>query len=146
MTGIAARRRNYFQRAVGVSLSETTNLRLYWLGMFCNLFLPGGIGGNDYKVLVLRRAYPTKIALLVRALVLDLVSDLLALGLLLAALACVVPLLLPALWAWRSAADLGALAGTAATRWWFAAFGPTYWRTQALALAVQAAVRAGAAC
>ena len=55
---IAARRLNYFQRAVGVELSETANLRLYWLGMFYNLFLPGGIGGDGYKVLMLRRTYP----------------------------------------------------------------------------------------
>ena len=140
---IAARRLNYFQRAVGVNLSEAANLRLYWLGMFYNLFLPGGIGGDGYKVLVLRRAYPTKTGPLVRALVLDRVSGLLALGVLLAALVWVVPLPLPAPWAWRGTVGLGALGGllggAAATRRWFAAFGPTYWRTQALALAVQAA-------
>ncbi|WP_210518861.1 lysylphosphatidylglycerol synthase transmembrane domain-containing protein [Hymenobacter terricola] len=140
---ISARRLNYFQRAIGVHLSEAANLRLYWLGMFYNLFLPGGIGGDGYKVLVLRRIYPTKTAALVRALVLDRVSGLLALGVLLAALTWVVPLPLPALWAWRAAAGCGAagvlLGGAAATRRWFAAFGPTYWRTQALALGVQAA-------
>ena len=141
---IAARRLNYFQRAVGVNLSEAANLRLYWLGMFYNLFLPGGIGGDGYKVLVLRRAYPTtKTTTLVRALVLDRVSGLLALGVLLVALAWVVPLPVPAPWAWRGAAGLVAggvlLGGAMATRRWFAAFGPTYWRTQALALGVQAA-------
>ena len=140
---IAARRLNYFQRAVGVELSETANLRLYWLGMFYNLFLPGGIGGDGYKVLMMRRIYPTKTRALVRALVLDRVSGLLALGVLLVALAWVVPLPVANLWAWRASAALGAaavlLAGEAATRRWFAAFGPIYWRTQALALAVQSA-------
>lgn len=140
---IAARRLNSFQRAVGVELSETANLRLYWLGMFYNLFLPGGIGGDGYKVLMLRRAYPTKTRALVRALVLDRVSGLLALGVLLVALAWAVPLPMANLWAWRGAAGFVAaavlLAGAAATRRWFAVFGPTYWRTQALALAVQGA-------
>lgn len=140
---VAARRLNYFQRAVGVALSEAANLRLYWLGMFYNLFLPGGIGGDGYKVLVLRRTYPTKTAALVRALLLDRVSGLLALGVLLVALAWVVPLPVPGLWAWRAAAGLAAagvlVGGAVATRRWFAVFGPTYWRTQALALAVQGA-------
>ncbi|MBH8559019.1 lysylphosphatidylglycerol synthase transmembrane domain-containing protein [Hymenobacter negativus] len=140
---LAARRLNYFQRAIGVDLSEAANLRLYWLGMFYNLFLPGGIGGDGYKVLVLRRAYPTKTAALVRALVLDRVSGLLALGVLLVALAWVVPLPLPGLWVWRGVAGLGAagllLGGAAVTERWFAPFGPTYWRTQGLALGVQAA-------
>lgn len=140
---LAARRLNYFQRAIGVELSENANLRLYWLGMFYNLFLPGGIGGDGYKVLVLRRAYPTKTAALVRALVLDRVSGLLALGVLLVALAWAVPLPLPGLWGWRGVAGLGAagtlLGGAAATGRWFAPFGPTYWRTQGLALGVQGA-------
>lgn len=140
---VAAYRLNYFQRAVGVELSEAANLRLYWLGMFYNLFLPGGIGGDGYKVLVLRRTYPTKTRLLVQALLLDRVSGLLALGVLVVVLAWVVPLPVASLWAWRGAAGLVAaavlLAGAVATRRWFAAFEPTYWYTQALALAVQGA-------
>ena len=140
---LAARRLNCFQRAIGVDLSEAANLRLYWLGMFYNLFLPGGIGGDGYKVLVLRRAYPTKTAALVRALVLDRVSGLLALVVLLVALAWVVDLPLPGLWVWRTVAGFGVAGmlwgGAAATGQWFAPFGPTYWRTQALALGVQAA-------
>ena len=140
---VAARRLNYFQRAVAVVLTEGRNLRLYWLGMFYNLFLPGGIGGDGYKVLVLRRQYPTKTKRLVQALLLDRVSGLLALGVLGVALAWAVPLPVPGLGAWRLAATATAGAGLWggfwATRRWFAAFAPTYWRTQGLALAVQGA-------
>ena len=141
---VAACRLNYFQRAVGVRLAAAANLRLYWLGMFYNLFLPGGIGGDGYKVLLLRRAYPTKTRALVQALLLDRASGLLALGVLVVALAGAAPLPRPGgPWAWRGAAAVVAagvlLAGAAATRRWFAAFGPTYWRTQALALVVQGA-------
>lgn len=138
---VAARRLNYFQRAVGVELSEGYNLRLYWLGMFYNLFLPGGIGGDGYKVLVLRRQFPTKTKVLVQALLLDRVSGLLALGVLLVALGWAVPLPVPSLLVWRLAATATAAAvlgaGFWATRRWFAAFAPSYWFTQLLALGVQ---------
>lgn len=140
---VAARRLNYFQRAVDVALSEGYNLRLYWLGMFYNLFLPGGIGGDGYKVLVLRRRFPTKTKVLVQALLLDRVSGLLALGVLLVALGWAVPLPVPALLVWRVAATAAAVAvlgaGFWATKRWFAAFALTYWRTQLLALGVQGA-------
>ena len=45
----SAFRLNVYQRHGGVSLSESENLRLYYTGMFLNLFLPGGIGGDGYK-------------------------------------------------------------------------------------------------
>ncbi len=50
-------RLNHFFRDIGVRLDEVTNLRLYWLGMYYNLFLPGGIGGDAYKVILLNKKY-----------------------------------------------------------------------------------------
>jgi uncharacterized membrane protein YbhN (UPF0104 family) len=50
-------RLNHFFRDIGVRLDEATNLRLYWLGMYYNLFLPGGIGGDAYKVILLNKKY-----------------------------------------------------------------------------------------
>lgn len=51
----SAFRLNTLFRHIGLNLSERTNLRLYWLGMYYNLLLPGGIGGDAYKVVVLRK-------------------------------------------------------------------------------------------
>lgn len=48
-------RLSYYLRASGLHLSEKENLRLYYIGMFYNLFLPGGIGGDGYKVWLLSR-------------------------------------------------------------------------------------------
>lgn len=47
------------------SLNKLINLKLYLLGMFYNLFLPGGIGGDGYKVYFLHQKYaaPTKKAI-----------------------------------------------------------------------------------
>jgi len=56
---IAAFRLNGYFHELQVLLNQKSNLKLYLLGMFYNLFLPGGIGGDAYKgyvsVLVLDR-------------------------------------------------------------------------------------------
>ncbi|MBL7846810.1 MAG: flippase-like domain-containing protein [Cyclobacteriaceae bacterium] len=44
-----------YLRANDIHLSEWKNLRLYYTGMFYNLFLVGGIGGDAYKIWVLRK-------------------------------------------------------------------------------------------
>lgn len=36
-------------------LSQKYALRLYYVGMFYNLFLPGGIGGDGYKIYLLKK-------------------------------------------------------------------------------------------
>lgn len=51
---IAAFRLRIFYENLGVSLGKVYNLKLYYLGMFYNLFLPGAIGGDAYKVYILR--------------------------------------------------------------------------------------------
>lgn len=38
-------------------LSFTSNLELYFLGMFYNFFIPGGIGGDAYKVILLKNKF-----------------------------------------------------------------------------------------
>lgn len=45
-----AQRLNLFYKDAGINLSWLTNFKLYILGMFYSLFLPGGIGGDGYRV------------------------------------------------------------------------------------------------
>ena len=52
---ISAIRLNIYFKNIEIYLPEWTNIRLYWLGMFYNLFLPGSIGGDAYKVILLNR-------------------------------------------------------------------------------------------
>lgn len=52
---VSALRLNLFFRYVGTIISLKQGILLYWLGMFYNLFLPGGIGGDAYKVLLLNK-------------------------------------------------------------------------------------------
>lgn len=67
----SAFRLNHLFRAIGLSLSEKSNLQLYWLGMYYNLFLPGGIGGDAYKVVLLKRQEKANIRDLVWATLTD---------------------------------------------------------------------------
>ena len=100
-------RLNTFFRAVDIQLTERYNLRLYWLGMFYNLFLPGGVGGDGYKVYLLGREFPGRRGLIFRALLLDRLSGMVALLVLLLALLAAVP-----------ASELRSAGATALPPWW----------------------------
>ncbi|MBP5419874.1 MAG: flippase-like domain-containing protein [Bacteroidales bacterium] len=51
----AAHRLNMLFRTIPFHISSIANIRLYWLGLFYNFFLPGGVGGDGYKVYYLHR-------------------------------------------------------------------------------------------
>jgi len=79
---ISSFRLNIYFRNMGVNMSETTNLKLYWLGMFYNLFLPGSISGDAYKVILLNRKHKHPVKLLSAAVLLDRISGVMGLGIL----------------------------------------------------------------
>ncbi len=67
----SAFRNNNLYRAIPIHLKETFNLKLYYIGMFYNIFLPGGIGGDGYKAYFLNKKYRIKLKTLISALFLD---------------------------------------------------------------------------
>ncbi len=76
-------RLNHYFANIHISLNFWENWRLYLIGMFYNLFLPGGIGGDGYKVYLLNNQFKTPVKELLRASVLDRLGGLIAiLGLL----------------------------------------------------------------
>lgn len=79
---VSAYRLNIYFRNIDVILPERKNLQLYWLGMFYNLFLPGGIGGDAYKVILLNRTYQYPAKQLTAAVLLDRISGVVGLGIL----------------------------------------------------------------
>lgn len=89
---LAAFRLNVYLHQLDVLLTHISNLKLYLLGMFYNLFLPGGIGGDAYKGYVLKKQYGIKTKRVVAIMVLDRLSGLL----LLFVYACLLGLLLEA--------------------------------------------------
>ncbi|GAB3934193.1 lysylphosphatidylglycerol synthase transmembrane domain-containing protein [Larkinella terrae] len=76
---------------VNLRLRRLPNLKLYWLGMYYNLFLPGGIGGDGYKVFLLNRLTGTSVKVLIGATLIDRLIGLLPLVYALAVFVVVVP-------------------------------------------------------
>lgn len=76
---IASFRINLYFHQLRVYLTQLSNLKLYLLGMFYNLFLPGGIGGDAYKGYTIRKQFPIETKKVVAVLVLDRLSGLLLL-------------------------------------------------------------------
>ncbi len=76
---ISAIRLNTFFKSIGLYLDQFYNLKLYYVGMFYNLFLPGGIGGDGYKVYLLNKYHKKPVKILIGATLLDRISGLVAL-------------------------------------------------------------------
>jgi uncharacterized membrane protein YbhN (UPF0104 family) len=57
-----------------LKLDRLLNIKLYYVGMFYNLFLPGGVGGDGYKVYYLKKRSEAKTKLLLAAVLLDRIS------------------------------------------------------------------------
>src|SRR5215207_2885420 len=80
---ISGFRLNINFRNIKLYLSEWDNMKLYWLGMFYNLFLPGAISGDAYKVILLNKIFKAPLKKTSMAVLLDRFSGLLGLGVLL---------------------------------------------------------------
>ncbi len=77
---IASFRLNNFYKYVPVTIKSIDNIKLYWLGMFYNLFLPGGIGGDGYKVYLINKHHNTSVKRLIGTIFADRLSGLCAIA------------------------------------------------------------------
>jgi glycosyltransferase 2 family protein len=64
----------------GIKMTNLQNIRLYWLCMYYNLLLPGGISGDGYKIKVLMERFEKPLKRMVTITLLDRISGLIALG------------------------------------------------------------------
>lgn len=88
---IASSRLNSFFKAIKLNLSERYNFRLYQLGLLYNFFLPGGIGGDGYKIYFLKTNHDIKARRVLSAVFFDRLSGLWALGIIICALVIFMP-------------------------------------------------------
>jgi len=88
---VSAIRLNLFFASIGLHLQTLYNLKLYLLGMYYNLFLPGGIGGDGYKIWLLNKHHDVSAKKIFWAVLLDRLTGMLALFCLAVALALFIP-------------------------------------------------------
>jgi hypothetical protein len=135
---VAAFRLNIYFRNINLPLPALHNIRLYWLGMFYNLFLPGSISGDAYKVVLLNRRLKAPYKKTSAAVLLDRFSGLLGLGILLAFYG----ILVFANWVYDAVLITGSLVAVAAfyfvIKKFFRDFLPGFWPTLVGGLLVQA--------
>ena len=134
---LAAFRLNIYFRNINLQLPEWRNIKLYWLGMFYNLFLPGSISGDAYKVVLLNRRYKAPYKKASAAVLLDRFSGLLALGIILSVYGVIV--LDQKVWdiLLTAGALLAVLALYLIVRFLFKDFLPGFWPTFLWGMAVQ---------
>jgi len=88
---VSSLRLNKFLNSTGIHISERTNLKLYLLGMYYNLFLPGGIVGDAYKIYLLNRKYKVGTRKIFWAVMMDRIIGVVALFCMADILFCFVP-------------------------------------------------------
>ena len=81
---------SYF-KSIGLRLDYRFNLRLYFLGLCYNVLLPGGIGGDGYKIYLLHKRYKLPTKKVFWAIAFDRLSGLWAIGLITVALIILIP-------------------------------------------------------
>jgi len=83
---ISAKRLLLFFKETGFNLSDNSNNTLYLIGMFYNFFIPGGIGGDAYKVFILNKKFKWNLKTLTTAVFIDRFMGLTAIGILISIL------------------------------------------------------------
>lgn len=88
---MASSRLKSFLGVIGLPLTERYNFRLYQLGLLYNFFLPGGIGGDGYKIYFLKKNHTVKGRKVLSAVFFDRLSGLWALGIITGGLVIFMP-------------------------------------------------------
>ena len=88
---ISSWRLSSFFKSIKLKLDPRFNFRLYLLGLFYNFLLPGGIGGDGYKIYLLNKTYKLPAKKVFWAIMFDRLSGLWAIGLITVALIFLIP-------------------------------------------------------
>ncbi len=133
-------RLNLYFHIIKVPLTTLSNLKLYSLGMFYNLFLPGGIGGDAYKGYVIQKKFQAGTKKVVGVLLLDRLSGLLLILIfaLILAIAVELPFLEGLNWLLYLAIPLGILAFWLVNKIVFPYALPVFWGSFAYSALLQA--------
>ncbi|GAO29172.1 lysylphosphatidylglycerol synthase transmembrane domain-containing protein [Geofilum rubicundum] len=73
---VSALRLKVLFKHLPIHITHLENIRLYWLGLFYNLFLPGGVGGDGFKVYLIGKHFKTELKKTIGAILSDRISGL----------------------------------------------------------------------
>lgn len=134
---VASSRLNSFFKTIKLKLSERYNVKLYWVGLIYNFFLPGGVGGDAYKVYFLKKKYDFSTRKLLSAVFFDRLSGLWAMAIFSCALVVFLPrFAIPNVWT-VSAAVIGTVSYIYILYLFFRPFAKRFFQTHFKALVVQ---------
>ncbi|MEP2240300.1 MAG: lysylphosphatidylglycerol synthase transmembrane domain-containing protein [Maribacter sp.] len=138
---IGAIRLNLYFHQLNIMLTHKSNFKLYLLGMFYNLFLPGGIGGDAYKGYILKKTFDVKTKRIVSVLILDRLGGLLLLFIYACTLIAFIELELlnGYRWLFIAAIPLSVLVFWLLNKKFFSYVLPIFWKSTALSALVQLA-------
>ena len=138
---IGAIRLNLYFHRLNIMLTNASNFKLYLLGMFYNLFLPGGIGGDAYKGYILKKTFDVKTKRMVSVLVLDRLGGLLLLFIYACGLLAfhTAEILDGYRWIFLSAIPISVIVFWLLNKRFFNYVLPIFWKTTALSALVQLA-------
>ncbi|TJZ60566.1 flippase-like domain-containing protein [Sphingobacterium olei] len=134
---IASSRLNSFFKTIRLILSERYNLRLYQLGLLYNFFLPGGIGGDGYKVYFLKKNHDISGRKVLSAVFFDRLSGLWALAIIICALVVFMPRLAIPHAATITVGVIGTISYYSFLHVFFKPFAKRFFQTHTKALLVQ---------
>lgn len=135
---LAAYRLNIYFKNISIQLPGWQNIKLYWLGMYYNLFLPGSISGDAYKVILLKRKINAPYKKTTSAVLLDRFSGLLGNGLILAVYSVIVIKKLPFVLGITGAVFIALIVFYYIINRWMNEFIPSFIPTLLLGILVQA--------
>jgi uncharacterized membrane protein YbhN (UPF0104 family) len=126
-----------FFKSINLRLDPKFNFKLYLLGIFYNFLLPGGIGGDGYKIYLLNKTYKLPAKKVFWAIFFDRLSGLWAIGLIIVCLKIFVPQIpinfaIPA-----SIFVIGTVIYYLVVRKFFSEFGKHFFKGHAKAVVVQ---------
>jgi len=126
-----------FFKSINLRLDPKFNFRLYLLGIFYNFLLPGGIGGDGYKIYLLNKTYNLPAKKVFWAILFDRLSGLWAIGLIIVCLKIFIPqipinIAIPA-----SIFVVGSIVYYVVVRVFFKEFGKHFFKGHAKAVVVQ---------
>jgi len=143
---ISSYRSSIYLSGIGIQLSHWDALGLYLKGTVYNVLLPGGVGGDGYKILILRSTDGPSVKQIFQAFFFERLSGLWAI----CALLCILngtlsTPLLPPVWSW-SVIGLGTVGYYFVMRRFFTEHSRYFVRTHLISLGIQTIVSVSVLC